>query len=68
MKKPARDFLPGTDLGKRAVTLGVEIDLEGFLAGVQFVRAHILVRRKIHKIRCVSNKMRFDFPRRELVL
>ena len=34
VKKPARDFLAGTDLGEGAVALRVQIDLQRFLAGV----------------------------------
>jgi hypothetical protein len=61
VEKPARDFLPRADLGERAVFLRVEIDLERFLAGVQFFAVHKFLAATIHKFHRMSNVLRFGF-------
>ena len=39
-EEPTNDLLAGTDLGKRAVPAGIEVDPQGFLVGIKFVGAH----------------------------
>src|SRR5581483_3683565 len=40
VEKPARDFLPRADLGEGAVALGVQIDLESLMVGVNSFVVH----------------------------